>query len=208
MLEHPPTLELYRRSSMDIYCTYLTVFRGSKLPPFYIGSKDTKSVLDGYRGSVVSKEYKEIFKEELDNNPDLFDTKIISFHSSREEAYYKERSLHSFLQVHINPLYINKTIAYAPIGVSNKNRKFTEQHKKAMSESQKKRYSERGNPNLGKKNKPASEERKKKISAANKGKTTRKGFTLSEEHKKKISEAHKKRFIKTLSPPSSQLDMR
>lgn len=202
MLEHPPTLELYRRSSMDIYCTYLTVYRGSKLPPFYIGSKDTKSVLDGYRGSVVSKEYKEIFKEELANNPNLFDTKIISFHSSREEAYHKERSLHCFLQVHINPLYINKTIAYAPIGVSNKNRRFTEQHKKAMSESQKKRYSERGNPNLGKKNKPASEERKKKISAANKGKTTRKGFTLSEEHKKKISEAHKKRFIQIDTPPS------
>jgi hypothetical protein len=201
MLEHPPTLELHRRSSMNIYCTYLTVYRGSKLPPFYIGSKDTKSVLEGYRGSVVSKEYKEIFKEELTNNPNLFDTKIISFHSSREEAYHKERSLHSFLQVHINPLYINKTIAYAPIGVSNKNRKFTDEHKKAMSESQKKRYLERGNPNLGKKNKPASEERKKKISAANKGKTTRKGFTLSDEHKRKISEAHKNRSKQKSFPP-------
>ena len=191
---------------MDIYCTYLTVYRGSKLPPFYIGSKDTKSVLEGYRGSVVSKEYKEIFKEELLNNPSLFDTKIISFHSSRKEAYLKERSLYSSLQVHINPLYINKTIAYAPIGVSNKNRKFSDAHKKAMSDSQKKRYQEKGNPNLGRKNKPASEERKKKISAANKGKVTRKGFSLSEEHKKKISAAHKKRFIKTSLQPSSRLD--
>jgi hypothetical protein len=193
---------------MDIYCTYLTVYRGSKLPPFYIGSKDTKSVLDGYRGSVVSKEYGQIFKEEIANNPSLFQTTIISFHSTREEAYLKEKVLHFSLQVHINPLYINKTIAYAPIGVSNKNRKFSQAHKTAMSESQKKRYSEKGNPNLGRKNKPASEERKQKISAANKGKVTRKGFTLSEEHKKKISDAHKKRFTKTSSPPSSQLDMR
>lgn len=178
---------------MNIYCTYLTVYRGTKLPPFYIGSKDTKSVLDGYRGSVVSKEYGEIFKEEISNNPDLFRTTIISFHSTREEAYLKEKKLHSSLQVHTNPLYINKTIAYAPIGISNKNRKFSQAHKIAMSESQKKRYREKGNPNLGRKNKPASEERKKKISAANKGKVTRKGFTLSDEHKKKISEAHKLR---------------
>lgn len=76
---------------MNIYCTYLTVYRGSKLPPFYIGSKDTKSVLDGYRGSVVSKEYGQIFKEEIANNPSLFQTTIISFHSTRKN-FFKEIS--------------------------------------------------------------------------------------------------------------------
>ena len=88
------------------------------------------------------------------------------------------------------------------MSLAKKGRTFTEAHKLAISESQKRRYLENGNPNLGRKNKPASEERKKKISIANKGRYV--GRKLSEEHKKKISEAHKKRFIKTSSQPSSR----
>lgn len=33
-----------------IYCTYITFYRGSKLPPFYIGHSTIKKVEKGYRG--------------------------------------------------------------------------------------------------------------------------------------------------------------
>lgn len=178
---------------MSIYCVYLTTYRGNRLPPFYIGSKDTKSVNSGYRGSVTSKQHATTFREELRNNGHLFDTKIISTHPTREEAYLAERRIHTVLQVHTNPLYINKTIAYSPIGISNKGRKFTEEHRRHMSESMKMKWAN-GHPNKGRKTKPASDERKAKISAANKGKTRRVGYKLSEETKRKMSESAKRRF--------------
>jgi len=80
------------------------------------------------------------------------------------------------------------------MSLAKKGRKFTEAHRIAISESQRKRYLEKGNPNLGKKNKPASDERKKKISIANKGRYI--GRKLSEETKQKISDAHKKNLQK------------
>jgi hypothetical protein len=138
------------------------------MPPFYIGSKDIQSVLNGYRGSVVSKEYKNVFKNEPSK---LFKTKIISQHKTREEAYIKEKEIHLNLQVHISPLYINKTIAYSPIGISNKGRKQSKKHIENKIKSLKNTYKKLGgHPNKGKKNKPATEERKEKISKANKGK--------------------------------------
>lgn len=178
---------------MSIYCVYLTTYRGNRLPPFYIGSKDIKSVNSGYRGSVTSKEHRAVFKTELTTNNHLFNTRIISVHSTREEAYLAERKIHTALQVHTNPLYINKTIAYSPVGISNKGRKFTEEHRRHMSESMKLKWS-KGHPNKGRKTKPASEERKAKISAANKGITRRIGYKLSEETKRKMSESAKRRF--------------
>ena len=55
-----------------IYCTYLTVYTGNKLPPFYIGSTSVDNISKGYRGSVLSKNYKSIWKQELHSHPDLF----------------------------------------------------------------------------------------------------------------------------------------
>ena len=69
----------------------------------------------------------------------------------------------------------------------------SDEHRRRISESQKKRYAERGNPTKGMKKKPATTERKRKISEANKGKTTRTGYTLSDAHKEKIRQAHLKR---------------
>lgn len=179
---------------MNIYCVYLTIYNGKLLPPFYIGSKDKNSILKGYRGSVTSKEYKDIFKSELKQNPHLFKYKIISEHTSRFDEYQKEKKLQSALNVIENPLYINKSIAYGPVGLSNKGRKFTKEHKENLSQSQIKRYKERGNPNLGKKYPPASDDRKRKISLANKGKPGwRLGMTNSPEMRKKQSESAKNR---------------
>jgi len=94
------------------YCTYLTTYKGSKMPPFYIGYSTVDKVGSGYRGSVSSEEYRGVWKQEISANPDLFKTTIISTHPSRLEALHKENSLQKSLKVIKNPLYINKATAY------------------------------------------------------------------------------------------------
>lgn len=98
-----------------IYCTYLTIYKGNKLPPFYIGSTSVDKINRGYRGSVSSKRYKDIWKSELKTNPNLFKTIIISKHQTREEALDKEKKIQINLNVVKSPLYINESIA-APYG--------------------------------------------------------------------------------------------
>ncbi len=96
---------------MSIYCVYLTIYKGSKLPPFYIGSSSVKKVQNGYHGSVQSKQYKEIWKSELRYNPNLFETKIISTHTDRKEATLRERDFQKKVSAVKNPLYINQSFA-------------------------------------------------------------------------------------------------
>lgn len=96
---------------MHIYCVYLTVYRGNKLPPFYIGSTSLKRMSKGYRGSVRSKKFMNIWNEEITKNDSLFDTKIIKTFESRKEALNYEDKIHRKLEVIKNPLYIN--MAYA-----------------------------------------------------------------------------------------------
>lgn len=95
---------------MTIYCTYLTIYRGNKLPPFYIGSSSVAKIEQGYHGSVCSKEYSSLWKTELNEHPELFKTKIISKHSTRLSAFEREKQLQQQLSVISNSLYINKTI--------------------------------------------------------------------------------------------------
>lgn len=105
---------------MSIYCTYLTVYYGNLLPPFYIGSTSIKRINCGYRGSVRSKEYKLIWEEELRNNPDLFDTRVITQHDTRKDALSRETKFHTALDVKFNPLYINKSYAGGCFGTMGK----------------------------------------------------------------------------------------
>ena len=51
--------------SNTIYCTYLTIYSGNKLPTFYIGSTSVEKIEQGYRGSVSSKRYQSIWEKEL-----------------------------------------------------------------------------------------------------------------------------------------------
>ena len=90
------------------YCTYLTTYRGTKMPMFYIGRSNVRSVQNGYRGSVSSKLYKQIWLEELEHNPHLFETKILTTHATQKEAAVQEEYFHKKHQVHKNPLYINQ----------------------------------------------------------------------------------------------------
>jgi len=94
-----------------IYCTYLTVYTGNTLPPFYIGSTSIDNINKGYRGSVASKNYKSIWKQELYDHPDLFKTIILTRHETREDALIREQSFHFALNVKISSLHINSAIA-------------------------------------------------------------------------------------------------
>lgn len=102
------------------YCTYLTIYKGNKMPPFYIGSTSVKRVKDGYCGSVKSAKYKEVWNTETKNNPNLFETKIISTHTNRKDALLKENELHKKLNVVSNNLYINMAIASGCFGNMSK----------------------------------------------------------------------------------------
>lgn len=69
----------------------------------------------GYHGSILSKAYKEIYKQELLEYPELFDSCIISEHETREEATKAERLYQIQVDAARNPLFMNKSIA-APKG--------------------------------------------------------------------------------------------
>jgi hypothetical protein len=96
---------------MNIYCTYLTIYLGNKLPPFYIGSSTIDRIKSGYRGSVSSKKYKNIWESELKQNPHLFQTKIITTHKTSTEARQKELFFHESLNVVKSDMYINLSVA-------------------------------------------------------------------------------------------------
>ena len=92
---------------MADFCVYLTVYRGNKLPPFYIGSTSVNKIENGYRGSVSSKQYKDAWKGEPNH---LFHVYIISLHETRTEAMERESQLQSKLKANCNPLYVNRAI--------------------------------------------------------------------------------------------------
>jgi hypothetical protein len=120
------------------YCTYITLYRGNKLPPFYIGYSITKKVEEGYRGSVSSREYSDIWYAEQNQNPQLFKTKILTTHATREAAKTKETYFQLAFRVHRNPMYVNKHIqgihfypteeSIKKLSILNKGRKHTSEH--------------------------------------------------------------------------------
>ncbi len=100
---------------MKKFVVYLTVYNGTKLPPYYIGSSTEDKVNKGYHGTVLSKKWKTIYKEELKNNPFLFRTSILSWHDTRQAALEEERRIQIELDVVNSHEYFNEAIA-APNG--------------------------------------------------------------------------------------------
>lgn len=150
------------------FCTYITFYHGSKMPPFYIGSSSVDRVSKGYHGSVTSKTYSAIWKEELQNNPNLFKTRIIRRYSTREEALAREKNLQEKLSVVRSSLYINLSTASKNgfFGMPMAGRKHSAETCEILSVI-----------NLGKK---ATDKTKAKMSASHSGKPK------SEEHRKNI----------------------
>lgn len=140
------------------YCTYLTIYRGTKMPMFYIGRSNVGSVQNGYRGSVSSKLYKQIWLEELEHNPHLFETKILTTHATQKEAAEQEEYFHKKHQVHKNPLYINQATGAGTFHADIKGKKNPWYGKSRSGEL---------NPMHGRTHKESS---RKKMSASGKGK--------------------------------------
>lgn len=97
----------------DKFCVYLTIYEGTQLPPYYIGSSTIKRVSEGYMGSVCSKKYKAVWDLECSTFPDLFDTIVLSEHETRKRALAEELRLHILHNVVISDEYINMSLAQA-----------------------------------------------------------------------------------------------
>jgi hypothetical protein len=94
-----------------MYCVYLTIYSGNLLPPYYIGSTSLEKYNKGYKGSVSSKKYKTIWKNELKNHSELFDVLILDEFNTRQEALNAEYILQKKLNVVKSDQFINLTFA-------------------------------------------------------------------------------------------------
>lgn len=94
-----------------MFVVYLTMYSGTKMPRWYIGSSYEKRVLKGYNGSVKSKKWKEIYKQEQKENKHLFKTRILSYHLSRDDALSEEYRLQQKHNVIKNKNYFNESYA-------------------------------------------------------------------------------------------------
>lgn len=107
------------------YCVYLTVYHGNKMPMYYIGSSSVDKVQRGYRGSVASIKYRDIWVEEITNNPNLFKTFIVKKFTTRKDALHYENSVQRKLNVIRSSMYINQSYAsingFCGMDVSGKN---------------------------------------------------------------------------------------
>ena len=92
---------------MKLYCVYLTIYSGDKMPSLYIGSSSIDRVKNGYRGSVSSKKYKSIWIEQLKISPALFETKILKTFNNRKDATFHENQIQHELNAVEDENYIN-----------------------------------------------------------------------------------------------------
>jgi len=93
------------------YCVYLTSYKGTKLPSLYIGSTNINRIQQGYRGSVSSKKWKSVWKEELKLHPEYFTIEILSYHNTRKEALEAELLYQKQHNVVLSEEYINESYA-------------------------------------------------------------------------------------------------
>ena len=136
------------------YITYLTIYSGTKLPPFYIGSTTEAKFYDGYHGTVKSKRYKETYNEELKSNPHLFDSLIIEEFDDRKSATECELLYQTRFNVVKNPEFFNMAFATKNgshgMDVAGENNPFFgKTHSAKFSKSHSKRMSGSNNPMFG-----------------------------------------------------------
>lgn len=93
------------------YCIYLTVYKGNILPRRYIGSSTVSRVLRGYNGTIKSRKYRAIYREEQQFNKHLFKTRILARYATQTEAVEAERQLQLRYDVVVSDRYTNMSIA-------------------------------------------------------------------------------------------------
>lgn len=183
---------------MTVYVTYLTIYSGNKLPPFYIGYTSKDKIAKGYRGSVQSKRYKKIWDKELRSNPALFKTIIIKEFNNKKDALLHEEKIHVMFNVDINPLYVNMRKSghqftnvggYKLTDKQRENRKWSEERKKNQS-----KITSENNKKIWKSyTKEQKQRRSKKISNSLKGRIAHnKGKPRTQSEKETISQKTKK----------------
>lgn len=96
-----------------IYVVYKVKYTGEKLSAkYYIGSTSLVKFNSGtYFGSIKSKRWKKLYKEELLQSPHLFTIEILSEHSSRQNALLEELNVQKKLDVVKSELYFNESFA-------------------------------------------------------------------------------------------------
>jgi hypothetical protein len=95
-----------------MYCVYITTYKGNKFGPNkYIGSSSSSKIKQGYKGSVASKEYCQIWEQEIKNNPHLFDVQIVSKHKTRKSALKAELKLQKKYNAVKSDQWLNKSEA-------------------------------------------------------------------------------------------------
>jgi len=134
-----------------MWCTYLTIYGGNKLPKRYIGSTKIDNIHAGYNGSIKSKKYQRIYENEQRYNKELFKTRILKTFDTQKEAISAELELHKRYDVVRNKNYMNMSLA-CPNGFFGKitaskdhqfyNKNHTEKTKEKISKSVKKAYAE------------------------------------------------------------------
>jgi hypothetical protein len=189
-------------SSNFQFCVYFTTYSGQLMPPFYIGSSSISKIKNGYCGTVSSKEYKNIWKQELKQNPHLFHTEIVSLHETRQEATDAEELYQREEDVIRNEFYINRAFAnkhYGNKGMprseewkertrqSNLNKKRSEQTRDKNKADMERRKETGWKPWNAGKTGIYSEETLQKMSEKKKGNTINNGRKRSTEFKEKIS---------------------
>ena len=193
---------------MKSFCVYLTIYRGNKLPQFYIGYTKTNKITDeNYHGTVSSKRYKQIYKRETKEHPELFKTIILSLFETEIEAKNREYYIQKYFKLPKNPLFINLSYSDGTFGGSGENhpmygRKHTEESKRKNSLSHKgRKHTEDAKLLMSKKhkgrkggfsNKTHSEQTKTILSNKFKGiNNPNFGKTHTEKSKEKISKTSK-----------------
>jgi len=100
------------------YVVYLTIYSGNRLPPFYIGWTSEAKIQRGYNGSVKSKRFEKMWREERKTNRNLFKTIVLQKFETDKQAMDREGVIHRALNVVNNPLYINMTTGHTLFGGS------------------------------------------------------------------------------------------
>jgi len=95
-----------------MYCVYITTYKGDKFTPNkYIGSSSFIKIKQGYKGSVASKQYYQLWEQEIKNNPHLFEVEIVSKHKTRKSALKAELKLQKKYNAVKSDQWLNKSEA-------------------------------------------------------------------------------------------------
>lgn len=94
-----------------MYCVYMTEWlkwtEDCGLPRYYVGSSSVKNVMDGYKGSVSSREYKEFWTSTPRED---FKVEILTTHETRDESFEEEYQYQIKHDVVKSPLWFNRSL--------------------------------------------------------------------------------------------------